>query len=698
MNLLRLKLVNFRVFNGHHEMEFSNNKKKNVTLIHAENSMGKSTVLNAIKWCLYCKTPDFDSEINKPNHPPHVRLANLDSMNESEGGGNFEVELEFEHEGVSYRAHRVANQRHMSGIAVIKGKDVFTLFKLVNGNSNSMPEPQSTINSILPEELSDYFLFSGEIVSKTLDVSSNKGHGYKKAVRDILGFTLSDIAIEDLEKIKKSNTTKKLQILKANELTKGVSDEILKLRNEEQHLAIQLSDLKIERDDLIRIDEGCTEKIQNSNHKVAENLVRERKYKESKEEQEKKRLNILLSKKSDLIGRYGNAVFGFFLIDKMSFIKKESFRGKIPASYQESFVTPLLEKETCICGRDIKKGTQEFKNVSSLLDLANTEIINERVQKSFSVCDGFKGRVKNFIVDMGEVSKEYEECEAYLAALRKSIDSLDDEIQNIGDHDISDILAKQQRTRSMLKGKRNDISDKGFLLKHKISEIGQLNKRLEKLQVNNPQIDFRDNFDRVIGVVISRLKKNQAKAEKDALGIISSTIQKNLNAYLRKEFTAKIDSNYNIHLYYKDTDTLVTGTGEGQDILTKLSFITALISHSKLRSSSKNGWSIPGTIAPFVIDAPFANMDKKYQKATLSFLPKQSHQLVIFLSSGQLPDGYEEILSEYIGKRYYFENHVTADADVEDEFLNIKGKPTYPLVIRDWDGLYSSTQIKEINQ
>ena len=166
---------------------------------------------------------------------------------------------------------------------------------------------------------------------------------------------------------------------------------------------------------------------------------------------------------------------------------------------------------------------------------------------------------------------------------------------------------------------------------------------------------------------------------------------------MRKEFTAKIDQNYNISLYYKDTETLVTGTGEGQDILTKLSFITALISHSKLRSGSKAGWSVPGTIAPFVIDAPFANMDEKYQKATLAFLPKQSHQLVLFLSSGQLPKGYEDILSKYIGRRYYFENHVSSDALVDDEFLNIQGKEKFPLVVRDWRGKYPSTQIKEIN-
>ena len=55
MNLLRLTLNNFRVFHGECSIEFSSDPIKNVTLVHAENSMGKTTMLNAIKWCLYAK-------------------------------------------------------------------------------------------------------------------------------------------------------------------------------------------------------------------------------------------------------------------------------------------------------------------------------------------------------------------------------------------------------------------------------------------------------------------------------------------------------------------------------------------------------------------------------------------------------------------------------------------------------------------
>ena len=54
MRIKSLKLVNFRAFHGKdHEIEFAHEDDQNLTLILAENEVGKSTILNAFLWCLY---------------------------------------------------------------------------------------------------------------------------------------------------------------------------------------------------------------------------------------------------------------------------------------------------------------------------------------------------------------------------------------------------------------------------------------------------------------------------------------------------------------------------------------------------------------------------------------------------------------------------------------------------------------------
>ena len=47
MILEKMILENFRVFEGTQEIVFSNDPIKNVTIIHAENGFGKTTLLKA---------------------------------------------------------------------------------------------------------------------------------------------------------------------------------------------------------------------------------------------------------------------------------------------------------------------------------------------------------------------------------------------------------------------------------------------------------------------------------------------------------------------------------------------------------------------------------------------------------------------------------------------------------------------------
>ena len=53
MILEKMILENFRVFEGTQEIVFSNDPIKNVTIIHAENGFGKTTLLKALLWGFY---------------------------------------------------------------------------------------------------------------------------------------------------------------------------------------------------------------------------------------------------------------------------------------------------------------------------------------------------------------------------------------------------------------------------------------------------------------------------------------------------------------------------------------------------------------------------------------------------------------------------------------------------------------------
>ncbi|MBB3928881.1 DNA repair exonuclease SbcCD ATPase subunit [Sphingobium jiangsuense] len=53
MILEEIRLTDFRCFFGETSIQFSEDPEKNVTIIYAENGVGKTTLLNALLWCFY---------------------------------------------------------------------------------------------------------------------------------------------------------------------------------------------------------------------------------------------------------------------------------------------------------------------------------------------------------------------------------------------------------------------------------------------------------------------------------------------------------------------------------------------------------------------------------------------------------------------------------------------------------------------
>ena len=53
MFIERVELLNYRRFYGSHKISFDFNDEKNVTIFSADNNSGKSTLVNALTWCLY---------------------------------------------------------------------------------------------------------------------------------------------------------------------------------------------------------------------------------------------------------------------------------------------------------------------------------------------------------------------------------------------------------------------------------------------------------------------------------------------------------------------------------------------------------------------------------------------------------------------------------------------------------------------
>ena len=62
MKIERLSMKNWRGFFGEHEIEFSTNNEKPITVLIGANKTGKSDILRAIHWVLFDETPEFTNK------------------------------------------------------------------------------------------------------------------------------------------------------------------------------------------------------------------------------------------------------------------------------------------------------------------------------------------------------------------------------------------------------------------------------------------------------------------------------------------------------------------------------------------------------------------------------------------------------------------------------------------------------------
>ncbi|MFN7881934.1 MAG: AAA family ATPase [bacterium] len=187
MLIQRIRLTNWRSFHGQNDFFVSQERDKNVTLIRAENGVGKTSLLAAINWCFFNILP-AESEFENPKELVNKFAAS------KEGVTRTSVEIDFKHEGQLYRVRRTYDQK--SGTA-----EALKLMEIKAGGEvpSSKDRPDHFINSVIPREMAPHFFFYGEATSRYTGATGAKKFG--DAVKGILGSTVARMALEDLKKV-----------------------------------------------------------------------------------------------------------------------------------------------------------------------------------------------------------------------------------------------------------------------------------------------------------------------------------------------------------------------------------------------------------------------------------------------------------------------------------------------------------------
>jgi DNA sulfur modification protein DndD len=193
MKFVSLKLRNWRSYHGDHEIEFSIDPERPVTLLLGPNGAGKTALLNAFTWAIYGEfTEGFD----------HTdRLVNLAAIDMDKSAEAF-VEIRLTHEDNEYTIRRTTDgQRQMTADNEL----------VVSRNGGRALE--ADVHSILPKPLKDLFFFPAETFSTASVLKGDKGgegtsFDVGRAIRSLLSGDIYQNASSDIRDAIDSSTLK----------------------------------------------------------------------------------------------------------------------------------------------------------------------------------------------------------------------------------------------------------------------------------------------------------------------------------------------------------------------------------------------------------------------------------------------------------------------------------------------------------
>jgi DNA sulfur modification protein DndD len=639
MQIKSIHLRDFRQFYGEQKIEFAIDPQRNVTLIHAENGVGKTTLLNSILWTFFGRTTSRFEQKEK--------IVNFCA--EKEGKTSAAVQVFFNHDGNEYQAQRIF--RSAGGTT---GQHAFSVTKIgVNGAFEvSLPNPKSFINSVIPEGMAPYFFFDGE-QAETFSGENNR-KAIATAIREMLGSTLIETAIEDLHFLyKKFNeeigeaagdseiAAKEKEITEIESARDKRKEKIVALESDIDSINVQLASIASM---LSQAEEAA---------QFQRDRAGKERLKKSVEEQVK-------DTKSEILRWIATkalaSVSEKLTSQSLDFIDEESLRGRIPSPYNEDFVKGLLGGQKCVCDRSLQPGTDEWRAVTKLLSGAsNAEVLNRvvRVRARISVLKEQRREAPALLTALEE---KLVRLNSQFSTLEREIEELSRKIGDLPDAEIQQREMARRKLTIDLDARKTERIRSQRDNEHAQADITRLSREVAELALQNIAarsiVVRRDLAERGKGLLEAFLKSNEHSARKD----IEVAVNKVLEATTRRHYKFEVDETFQIRLLFADGTPTPKSGGENQ--MMSLAFLAALVEYAVKRSANDaDGLFIPAAIAPLVLDSPFGQLDINYREATAKFVPQMAPQVVLLVSSSQGNDAVYSALQGKIGKEYVLIAH-----------------------------------------
>lgn len=656
MKMAELRLFNFGPYKGEQSIQFPTDAQQRVMVVFGDNMRGKTSLMNALRWVLYGRAIDrHASEIDL------VKLVNYEAQRE--GNWKLWVALKFHADGDEYELRRLAEPLELVSVPRSK-RDMQTQVMLSrNGSVLNAGQIEQHINQFIPEQISRFYLFDGELLQEyeaLLLEGSGRGEKIKDAIEQVLGVPALVNGRNELR-----TALKQAQAVQAREnqqirALESHARQSLQLREE---ITAHEIDLAAHREKLA----GHVARIEEIDAELADT-------------EQVRTIQVRLESASAELGRLQTRERD---LQQQRFATlrnawKDLIQPRLHLRHEE-IAREIARQQTTI--QDTGAVRERIRTLSSLLKestcpVCDSSIEGERRQKYGAQLGALEAELAAAEFDMGVVGRLSQELTnlsrlrgagtgPQIRAIEQQMDRVsidltrvESEIETLRDHlrghDVARIAQLQMQRDGLLKlrGKiEANIEEISKAVEEKTNKLRQISNLMSRNpegrnRRSSREVEVYDCLEQIFARSIDLLRERlRLRVEEEATAVFRQLTTENTYQRLR------INANYGLTIVDRlDRDVAIRSAGAEQ--IVAMSLLSALN-----RTANRPG--------PIVIDTPFGRLDMKHRRNILEFVPNMAEQVVFLVHEGEIErtSGLAPI-AQHIGATYEIRRVTSAHSEL----------------------------------
>jgi len=629
MKLESITLTNFRQFYGQQSIKFARDPVKNVTVIGGVNGAGKTSILNALTWCLYGKKFENLGE-----------LANKKALIETAVGSILEAKVQttFIHSGERYSAIRVLHAKRISKEEWDREKEAKLTLTIItsDGQFENVQNATGVVESILPSNVSSYFFFDGE----KIDQFAKPGHeeDVKSAVKKVLKIEVLERAHYHLSKVAGEYNS---------EFRKQAPPEISAILAEQSQLQEKIEQSK-EDLEKFRREKGAAENQRDeiderlNEINIARDWVTKREATNAAlKVKEQERDGVWMTIK-ETANRGASLVAMPIIESALKLLDEKRKKGEIPLGIREQFVKDLLEQGCCICGRPINKISNESEALKTLLGKSVSSQLENIVTQTAADLRALETNSSDLANSLLGAMKRKSEIDIEIEQFTQMLDEIS---RHLGNFDFEEVAILEKKRREY-EAAILDLTGKYASTSTSIEQLRERKQTIDK-EIEKAKLHLQKARDIQRRYTLANKAENAVERMVDAF---ASDMRQQIRDQAKQIFDKlvwkesqfqdiRISDDYSLEVLDRWGLPAKAELSAGERQVLSISFITGM---------SK----VSGEEAPLVMDTPFGRLSSQPREKISLTLPEVTKQLVLLVTDEELHSQARLNIEKHIGAEY----------------------------------------------